>query len=103
MSDSDTGKGRALIQYIGESKEAEDIITCVDTILSTPYGSMPYMRDFGITSDVLGVTLQEMEGEYFNQAVDQVETWEDRALISEITMEGEEGVMTPKVVIEDGE
>lgn len=92
-----------MIQYIGDSEEAEDIVECVDAVLSTPYGAMPYMRSMGITSDVLGVNFPESEGEYFNQAVDQVETWEDRAAVSEITMINADGIMVPKVVIEDGE
>lgn len=92
-----------MIQYIGDSKAASDIVTCVDAILSTPYGSMPYTRSMGITSNVLGVSSPEAEGEYFNQAVDQVEAWEDRASISEITMVNQEGKIIPKVVIEDGE
>lgn len=92
-----------MVQYIGDSAEAEDIVECVDTILSTPYGDMPYMRSMGITSDVLGVNSPESEAEFFNQSVDQVETWEDRANITEIEMESQNGLMVPKVVIEDGE
>lgn len=92
-----------MVQYIGDSAEAEDIVECVDTILSTPYGDMPYMRAMGITSDVLGVDSPEAEAEFFNQSVDQVETWEDRANITEIEMESQHGLMIPKVVIEDGE
>lgn len=92
-----------MIQYTGNSKDAVDIIECVDAILSTPYGAMPYMRSMGITSDVLTANPTEAEGEYFNQAIDQVETWEDRAAVSEITMDSMNGIMIPKVVIEDGE
>lgn len=92
-----------MIQYTGNSKEAADIVECVDAILSTPYGAMPYMRSMGITSDVLVANSTEAEGEYFNQAIDQVETWEDRAAVSEITMSSTDGIMIPKVVIEDGE
>lgn len=92
-----------MVQYNGNSKEASDIATCADAILTTPYGSMPYMRDMGITSDVLRAGLQEMEGEYFNQAVDQIEMWEERASVSEIIMAEQDGEIIPKVVIEDGE
>ena len=92
-----------MVQYIGDSKEAEDIVECVDTILSTPFGDMPYMRSMGISSGVLGENSPVSEAEFFNQAVDQVETWEDRANITEIEMESINGQMIPKVVIEDGE
>lgn len=92
-----------MVFYQGSSEEAEDIVECTDTVLTTPYGAMPYMRSMGITSDVLGMDSPVSEGEYFNQAVDQVETWEERASISEIAMETENGIMIPKVVIEDGE
>lgn len=92
-----------MVQYNGSSREASDIVACADTILSTPHGSMPYMRDMGITSDVFNAGFQEMEGEYFNQAVDQIEMWEDRASIVEIAMEKQDGKIMPKVVIGDGE
>lgn len=92
-----------MVQYNGNSREALDIIICADAILSTPYGSMPYMRDMGITSNVLRAGLPEMEGEYFNQAVDQIEMWEERASVSEIIMAEQDGKIIPKVVIEDGE
>lgn len=92
-----------MVQYIGDSEEADDIVECVDTILSTPFGDMPYMRSMGIASGVLGVSSPDAEAEFFNQSVDQVETWEDRANITEIEMESQNGLMIPKVVIEDGE
>ena len=61
------------------------------------------MRSMGISSGVLGENSLVSEAEFFNQAVDQVETWEDRANITEIEMESINGQMIPKVVIEDGE
>ena len=92
-----------MVQYVGTHSDAEDITECVGTILATPYGSMPYMRDMGITSDVIGRNVEELEGEYFNQAVDQVETWEERAHVSEVLLGAKTEMTEPKVVIEDGE
>lgn len=91
-----------MVEYVGSSENAKDIVECVSTILETPYGVMPYMREMGITSDVIGRSSPETEGEYFNQAVDQVEVWDERASVSEIVF-GAVGNMEPKVVIEDGE
>lgn len=92
-----------MVQYAGTRRDAKDITECVGTILATPYGSMPYMRDMGITSDVIGRNAEEIEGEYFNQAVDQVETWEERARVSEVLFGAKTEMTEPKVVIEDGE
>ena len=33
-----------MVIFNGTGENAEDIVQCASTILSTPYGSMPYMR-----------------------------------------------------------
>lgn len=91
-----------MIEYTGNRKDAEDIAACVGNILATPYGTMPYMRSMGIETDVLSLKNSELEGEYYAQAVDQVEEWEERASIGEIIFCRGEGII-PKVVLEDGE
>ena len=89
--------------YAGSSHEAGDIIECVNTILSTHYGTMPYMRSMGIDSEVMNNAGTARE-EFFNQAVEQIETWEDRADISEINFDSSgDGKLYAKVVIGNGE
>ncbi len=91
-----------MVIFNGTGENAEDIIECAATILSTPYGSMPYMRDFGITLEAFKEFSKGGDGEYYAQAVDQIEAWEERARISSITCITNNGVTRPEVVIEDG-
>lgn len=92
-----------MIAYEGKSNDVNDIVQCAETILTTPYGSMPYMRDFGITLDVLAMDTPSVQDDFFNQAVDQMETWEERAIIRQVDAVLEDGKIKPKVVLEDGE
>lgn len=92
-----------MIIYNGNANEASDVIECAETILTTPYGSMPYMRDMGITSDVLGMSSPNSMESYFNQAVDQIDMWEERASVSEVYADKESKNLKPKVVLEKGE
>lgn len=92
-----------MVEYVGSSKEAADIVECVGVIISTPHGTMPYMRDMGITSDVVGALTPDAESQLFNEVVDQVEEWEERATVGEVTQLVENEKIIPKVVIVDGE
>ena len=92
-----------MIIFNGNNENAEDIIECAGTILSTPYASMPYMRDFGITSEAFTDFNKSGDGEYYAQAVDQIEAWEERASVSEITCVADGRTIKPEVVLEDGE
>ena len=92
-----------MIEYQGDSKEAADIIDCVGTIISTPYGTMPYMRDMGISSDIIGSSTPAAQEQLFNEVVEQVDDWEDRATVSEVTFETDGKHTIPKVVIADAE
>jgi len=93
----------AMVIYNGTDENAEDIIKCAGTILSTPYASMPYMRDMGITADAVAGLSRGDEGEYYAQAADQIEEWEERVSVNEITCTAnDDGSAGVKVVVGDG-
>lgn len=91
-----------MVIFNGTGENAEDIVQCAGTILSTPYGSMPYMRGFGITMEALKEFAREEDGSYYAQASGQIEAWEERAQVSSITCVADGSTVKPKVVLEDG-
>ncbi len=91
-----------MVIFNGPVENAEDITLCAGTILSTPHGSMPYMRDFGITMEALQEFSRGEDGSYYVQATDQIEEWEERAQVSSITCVADGDTMKPKVVLENG-
>lgn len=92
-----------MIIYEGSKNDIDDIVLCAETICATPYGSMPYMRDFGIQPEVLALNTPMQQDEFYDQAIDQIEAWEDRATVKQMDVMQQDGKMQPKVVIEDGE
>lgn len=91
-----------MVIFSGSGENADDIAQCASTILSTPYGSMPYMRDFGITMEALEEFGRTGDGSYYAQATDQIEAWEERAQVSSITCVADGSTIKPKVVLENG-
>lgn len=91
-----------MVEYQGKIEDPSDVILCVETILTTPHGTMPYMRSMGIDSAISSGTPNSCD-DYADQAVNQVEMWEDRVNIKEVTSEIVDGKMIKKVVVEDGE
>lgn len=89
-----------MICYKGDDEEKDDIVACAATIASTVQGTMPYMRDMGIPGDMTGNTLDQ-EAYLEMNLIDQIEEWEERAVVKQITMEQDDGgKLIPKVVIE---
>lgn len=93
-----------MVKYNGTRSDAEDIMECADTILSTVQGTMPYMRSMGIDDSVIGRNVLAAEEEYMESAIEQIETWEERAVVGEIEMLNTGGNgLEAKVVLIDGE
>lgn len=89
-----------MISYIGDDEEKEDIVSCSAMIASTVQGTMPFMRDMGILLDKSG-NVPDQEAYLESNLIDQIEEWEERALVKEIHMEHDDnGKLIPKVVLE---
>lgn len=92
-----------MVEVNGNLRKAEDVAVCVGCILETPYGTMPYMRDMGITAGVPGRNTPDAEGNYVNEVMEQVELWEERAVVQEVSFVEKNEKIIPKVVIGRGE
>ena len=90
----------------GDSTEAErkEIIRNVQTILTTPLGTCPLYRDFGLDVSCLDHPLDLAQNLFAVAAMEAVERWEPRVQVTSVSFvaDGSEGKMKAKVVIADG-
>lgn len=74
----------------------EEIIQNIHTILSTPKGSVPMYRDFGLDFDVVDKNINAVKSLIVNAIYDAIEKYEPRASIVNITFDGD--AMRGKIV-----
>ena len=93
-----------MVQYSGSSADGEHIVSCVSMILGTVRGSMPYMRNMGISGEIVGRNAPEAADAYVDDASEQVELWDERVIVGEIAVEQDaQGKIQSRVVLEDVE
>lgn len=88
-------------QY-GDSSEAvrKEIIRNVQTILTTPIGTCPLYRDFGLDVAYLDYPMDLAKNFFAVAAMEAVDRWEPRAAVTEVTFEADiDGHLKTKVVI----
>ncbi|SMO74521.1 hypothetical protein SAMN06269117_1256 [Balnearium lithotrophicum] len=71
---------------INPKSEIEEIVQNVRTILATPKGSVPLMRDFGISWDLIDTLTPELEMKLKEEIYSQIEKWENRAKVKRISI-----------------
>ena len=90
----------------GDSTEAErkQIVRNVQTILTTPLGTCPLYREFGLDVSYLDHPLDLAQNLFAVAAMEAVERWEPRVRVISVSFvaDGTEGRMKAKVVIADG-
>ena len=88
-----------MISYDGDpTSEMEEIIENVGIIASTTQGTVPFCRDMGIP-DPTGRNVLDTESYLDAYLIDQIEEWEERAVVDSISFETKEQKIEPKVVI----
>ena len=86
----------------GDSSEAErkEIIRNVQTLLTTPVGTCPLYRDFGLDVTYLDYPMDLAQNLFAVAAREAVERWEPRVIVTEVTFEADaNGHLKAKVVI----
>ncbi len=79
--------------------EQKSISSCVNTIASTAYGTVPYAREMGLKQILPRNNSEMAKNEYATELVDAVESWEERVGVKEVIFEENCEV---KVVVEYG-
>lgn len=93
------------VKVIGVDFAAEgvrNVYQCLLVILTTPKGTVPLDRDFGVNLDVLDQPLNVAKNRIAVEYVEAVRRYEPRADIKEVQWETDEleGKLVPTVVIE---
>lgn len=91
------------ISMIQESGEVGEILQNVATILSTPKGTAPLYRDFGIDTDFLDRPIQVARTLMISRVTEAVEEFEPRARVVRVTVEIDKnntGRLIPTVEVE---
>lgn len=70
--------------------EEEDVSQCIAMICNTPKGSVPFMRDFGISSQFMHSLAAGCENDIAEEVADQIEEYESRAEAEDIEFEDDE-------------
>ena len=84
----------------GDDAAEREIIRNVNTILSTPVGTCPLYRDFGIDVTTVDKPLDVAKNLYAVAVMEAVEKWEPRVRVKEVTFDtGDDGKLKAKVVI----
>jgi hypothetical protein len=88
-------------QYgIGDDALEREIIRNVQTILTTPLGTCPLYREFGLDISALDNPLDVAQNLYAVEVMETVESWEPRVKVQEVKFTPDvSGRLTAKVVI----
>jgi len=95
------------ISYVygdGTDAERREIIRNVQTLLTTPIGTCPLYREFGLDVTYLDYPIDLAQNLFAVAAMEAVERWEPRVRVTSVTFEsdGIDGRMKAKVMIADG-
>lgn len=87
----------------GDKALQREIERNINTILSTPKGTCPLYRDFGIDMDTLDIPTAAAQNMLTVAIIDAIEEWEPRAIVKDVSVEADtEGKMSAKVVVAIG-
>lgn len=87
----------------GDEALRREIERNIKTILSTPKGTCPLYRDFGVDMEMLDVPTAIAQNMLTVAIIDAIEEWEPRAQVKDVFVDADtEGKMTAKVVVTIG-
>lgn len=87
----------------GDNPTRREILRNVRTLLSTPLGTCPLHRSFGIDTSILDNPTPVAENLMAVEIMDAVERWEPRVRVTDVTFKAnDQGGLETKVVITDG-
>lgn len=84
------------------AEDYEEILQNVKTIVTTPVGTVPLDRDFGVDFTVLDLPINQVQARYTVEVISKIRKYEPRCKVLKVTYEynGETGKVTPKVVLQ---
>lgn len=87
---------------LGVADTVQSVLQAIKIILTTPKGTVPMYRDFGINMDFLDLPIPAAEQRARMEIREAIEEWEPRAKVKDITFsrDGISGKLTPTVEVE---
>ena len=84
------------------SQGNEEVYQNLSTLFTTPVGTVPFDREFGIDISLLDNSLPIAQGRLIVEYIEKTKIYEPRAIVKEVsfTNNSDEGTLIPKVVIE---
>jgi len=81
--------------------ETDEILRNINIIFTTPKGSVPLDRDFGIDFSILDNNLEKSKALLTIEYIEKTSRYEPRAKVLEVQFENDaiKGILKPKVVI----
>lgn len=98
-----TGKLGATVIALGEPDTVESVLQAIKIILTTPKGTVPMYRDFGVNMDFLDMPIPGAEQRARMEIREAIEKWEPRATVRNITFDRDRalsGKLIPTVEVE---
>lgn len=85
-----------------DAQGSEEIYQNLRTLYTTPVGTVPFDRDFGVNFDILDNSLPVAQGRLTVEYIEKTRKYENRAIVKEVDFidNTENGLLIPKVVIE---
>ena len=87
---------------LGASETVRSVLQAVSIILSTPRGSVPMYRDFGINTEYMDLPAPIAEVRMVSEIREAVEQWEPRATVTGVSFQRDtlNGKLIPIVEVE---
>lgn len=88
---------------LGAADTVKSVLQAIRTIISTPKGTVPMYRDFGVDMDFLDLPTPGAEQRARMEIREAIDTWEPRATVKDITFsrdESQPGKLIPTVEVE---
>lgn len=80
----------------------EEILQNLQVLYTTPVGTVPFDREFGININLIDYTMPIAKGKLTVEYTEKTRKYEPRAIVKEVNYErsNKDGKLVPKVVIE---
>jgi phage baseplate assembly protein W len=84
------------------AQNQEEILRNIQVILTTPVGTVPFDREFGVDPDIVDLPVERAKNQYTIECIQKIKKYEPRANVKEVRFENDamNSVLKPKVVIE---
>ncbi|BBF42013.1 hypothetical protein lbkm_0695 [Lachnospiraceae bacterium KM106-2] len=92
------------LEYDFDSEEIEDILNCLYTLYTTKEGTVPLMRDFGLSTECVDMPIDVAQNLYSLDVIEKTEKFEPRVQVEDVDFTyGGDGQLIPHITITKGD